>query len=163
MSSQHSWWQGPRGEGYVIVQFILFALVGFGPKQMPGLPLWEPPWSTIGFGLGLLLGLMGAGLILLGLFNLGTNLTPFPRPRANNTLVDTGAYAMVRHPIYSGIIIGAVGWACLFASTLTLMYALILFLFFDIKSRQEEKWLADKHPQYQTYQDRVCKLLPFIY
>lgn len=163
MSSQKPWWAGPRGEGYVIIQLILFALVGVGPKETPGFPLWAPPWSTIGLGLGLLLGLIGAGLILLGLFSLGPNLTPFPHPRDNNTLVESGAYGLVRHPIYSGIILGAFGWACLFASTLTLIYALILFLFFDIKSRQEEKWLADKHPHYQAYQQRVRKLLPFIY
>jgi protein-S-isoprenylcysteine O-methyltransferase Ste14 len=164
MTSQKSWWQGPRGEGYVIIQVILFALVGAGPKEISALPLWDPPWSSIGLGIGLLLGLIGAGLILLGFFSLGPNLTPFPRPRDNNTLVETGVYGLVRHPIYGGIILGAVGWACLFGSTLlTLIYALILFLFFDIKSRQEEKWLTDKHPQYRAYQHRVRKLLPFIY
>jgi hypothetical protein len=34
MTSQKSWWQGPRGEGYVIIQVILFALVGAGPKEI---------------------------------------------------------------------------------------------------------------------------------
>ena len=94
---------------------------------------------------------------------MGPNLTPFPHPRDNNSLVETGVYGLVRHPIYSGIILGAIGWAGLFASTLTLIYALILFLFFDLKSRQEEKWLANKHPHYRAYQQRVRKLLPFIY
>jgi len=163
MSSQHPWWQGPRGEGYVIIQLILLVLVGFGPKQLPGLPLWGSPWSTIGLVLGLILGMVGAGLILLGLMSLGSNLTPFPRPRDNNTLVDTGVYAIVRHPIYSGIILGAIGWACLFASTLILIYARILFFFLDIKSRQEERWLAEKHPSYEVYQKRVRKLIPFVY
>ena len=130
---------------------------------MPGLPRWGVPWSTLGVGLGLVLGLAGTILILLGLFNLGTNLTPFPRPLASNTLVESGVYALVRHPIYSGIIIGAVGWACLFASTLTVIYALILFIFFDIKSRQEEQWLVEKHANYGDYQKRVRKLIPFVY
>jgi protein-S-isoprenylcysteine O-methyltransferase Ste14 len=109
------------------------------------------------------LGLLGLILILLGLFSLGTNLTPFPRPREDNRLVETGVYGLVRHPIYSGLVLGSLGWACLLASSLTLGYALILFLFFDIKSRQEEKWLAGKHAHYRAYQNRVRKLIPFIY
>ena len=162
-SSGKWWWPGPRGEGYVVIQIFLFALIIFGPKYTPGLPHWAAPWSTIGFGIGLILGILGTVLILLGLFHLGSNLTPFPHPRQDNTLVETGVYGLVRHPIYSGVILGAIGWACLFASTLTLIYALLLFLFFDIKSRQEERWLVAKHPHYQAYQQRVHKLIPFIY
>ncbi len=164
MSTQTPWWQGPRGEGYVIIQLVLFILVGFGPKQIPGvLPLWSPPWSVWALAIGLALLMFGGTLATLGLLSLGPNLTPFPRPRQDNALVDTGAYNIVRHPIYSGILMAGVAWACFSASTLTLIYTLILFLFFDIKSRQEEQWLAEKHPDYPAYQKRVKKLIPFIY
>ncbi len=58
---------------------------------------------------------------------------------------------------------GAFGWALVWGNLLTLFYAVILFIFFDIKSRREEKRLADKFPEYSDYQGRVCKLIPFVY
>lgn len=160
---QTSWWKGPRGEWYVIIQFILFALVAFGPRQLPGLPTWGPPWSTVTLVIGLILGGTGAVLIFVGLTYLGTNLSPLPHPKDDSQLVETGAYRLVRHPIYAGLIIGAFGWALLRASTVILLYAAILFIFFDIKSRREEKWLTKKFPAYSAYQQRVRKLIPWLY
>lgn len=157
------WWQGPRGEGYVVIQFILFGVVFFAPETLPVLPAWPQPWATLGVVVGLLLGGIGALLIGAGLLSLGQNLTAVPHPKENATLVERGPYRWVRHPIYSGICIGAFGWALLQNGWLTLLYALVLFLFFDVKSRREEKWLATKFSEYKSYQQRVSKLLPFIY
>ena len=39
----------------------------------------------------------------------------------------------------------------------------ILFLFFDVKSHREEKWLASKYADYGHYQKRTRKLIPFLY
>jgi protein-S-isoprenylcysteine O-methyltransferase Ste14 len=41
--------------------------------------------------------------------------------------------------------------------------AAALFFFFDLKSRQEERWLAEAYAGYQDYQRRVRKLIPWIY
>jgi protein-S-isoprenylcysteine O-methyltransferase Ste14 len=158
-----AWWTGPRGEWYVVIQFALFALVVFGPKRVGAMPAWSAPWSTIGVVLGLLLGLLGGLLALVGVVSLGRNLTAVPHPKDDAHLVQTGAYRFVRHPIYSGIILGAFGWAFLVNGTLTFLYAFILFLFFDIKSRREEQWLRQKYPGYETYQKQVKKLIPFLY
>jgi protein-S-isoprenylcysteine O-methyltransferase Ste14 len=40
---------------------------------------------------------------------------------------------------------------------------LIVLVFFDIKSRREERWLKAKYPGYGAYQKSVRKLIPFIY
>jgi protein-S-isoprenylcysteine O-methyltransferase Ste14 len=95
--------------------------------------------------------------------SLGTNLTAVPHPKDNATLVQSGAYKFVRHPIYSGIILAGIGFAFVTNGTLTFLYVLILFLFFDIKSRREEQWLAEKYSDYHDYQKRVKKLIPFVY
>lgn len=78
-------------------------------------------------------------------------------------MVAHGAYHWVRHPIYSGIILGAFGLALLRGGWLGLLYAVILFVFFDIKSRREEQWLCEKYVDYPAYQQRVAKLIPFLY
>jgi protein-S-isoprenylcysteine O-methyltransferase Ste14 len=78
-------------------------------------------------------------------------------------LVQSGVYAVVRHPIYSGIIIGLVGIALIFGSWAGIACSVIVLLFFDAKSRLEEKWLIEKYPEYPAYRMRVRKLIPFIY
>ncbi len=156
------WWRGQKGEWYVVVQFILFGLIAIAPL-LPGLPRWGTPWSILTLIIGLGLFLPGAALVLSGLINLGRNLSPLPHPKEDAQMVETGAYKIVRHPIYSGIILGAIGYALFTTSLLTLILSFILFLFFDLKSRREETQLTHKFSQYAAYQKRVKKLIPFIY
>ena len=105
----------------------------------------------------------GSCLLLAGLFRLGPNLTSLPFPRRSATLVQTGPYRFVRHPMYAGGIALAYGWALVVRGWLTLVYATALMIFLDIKSTREERWLADKFPEYPDYQRRVRKLIPFIH
>ncbi|MDW8327204.1 MAG: isoprenylcysteine carboxylmethyltransferase family protein [Anaerolineales bacterium] len=157
------WWRGTRGEWYVVVQVGLFLLVGFGPRELPGVSSWGPPLSVFTLFIGLVLGGAGGLLALAGLLCLGANLTPLPHPKDDATLVETGAYALVRHPIYGGLSLAAFGWALVVASPLTLLYALLLFIFFDLKSGREERQLLRKFERYAEYQKRVRKLIPFVY
>ena len=61
------------------------------------------------------------------------------------------------------LILAAAGWGLLRASPLTLVGALVLAVFFDLKSRREEIWLAEKYPEYPDYRTRTRRLLPWIY
>ena len=161
--AKQPWWKGPNGEWYVVIQLILFGLVAFGPSALPSWSAWGSPWRTVSIVVGTLLGGLGGLLVLSGLFSLGSNLTAVPRPKDDAQMVEHGAYRWVRHPIYSGIILGALGLGFLRGGWLSLLYALVLFFFFDIKSRKEEKWLREKYGDYAAYQQRVAKLIPFLY
>jgi protein-S-isoprenylcysteine O-methyltransferase Ste14 len=109
--------------------------------------------------------LLPAGILLLivAIFRLGPNLTPVPYPKDEGTLIETGPYQLVRHPMYCGGIFMSLGWALLVHGWLTLGFAFIMLVFFDIKSRREEQWLKAKFSGYGEYQKRVRKLIPFIY
>ncbi len=161
--SQKSWLKGPRGEWYLVVQAVLFLLLVFGPRTCRCLPSWESPYTWIGALAGGALFLAGTLLAVTGAVNLGKNLTPLPAPKTNATLIVTGTYRFVRHPIYSGITHMAFGWGLWLNSWLTIGYALVLFAFFDIKSRREERLLEAKFPQYADYRKKVRKLIPFVY
>ncbi len=157
------WWKGSRGEWYVIAQFGLFLLIGLGPKTWPGSPDW-PSWlGRVGSPLGGVLMGLGALLALAGLVYLGANLTPLPYPKDDIRLVERGAYRLVRHPIYGGLILAACGWALWRQGWLTLGYAALLFLLFDRKASREEAWLRARFPQYEAYRRRVRKFIPFLY
>jgi protein-S-isoprenylcysteine O-methyltransferase Ste14 len=164
VESNASWWKGSRGEWYVVVQAFLFALIVFGPRTVSGIPAWGVRNGALASAVGIALMLAGGALAVAGLFGLGrANLTALPYPRTESTLVVTGPYRIVRNPIYSGLIFAACGWALWVNSWLTLGYALLLFAFFDVKSRREERWLAEKFPEYGAYQARVKKLIPWVY
>lgn len=106
---------------------------------------------------------LGGLLAGAGMFRLGANLTALPHPKDDAVMVETGPYRLVRHPIYSGGILAALGWGLWVHGWLTLGYSLLLFLFFDLKSRREERWLSDQFPGYAAYRQRVRKLVPFFY
>jgi protein-S-isoprenylcysteine O-methyltransferase Ste14 len=157
-----AWWNGARGEWYVVAQFVLFGLIGLAPF-VPGQSAWAGPWSLVARVAGLLLGLAGFMLAMAGLLGLGANLSVLPHPKDDASLVQSGAYGLVRHPIYAGLIQSAFGWGLLTNSWLALAGALALLLLFDLKARREEAWLAARFPGYREYQQRVRKFLPFIY
>lgn len=153
----------PSGWGYLVVQAGLFALLAFGPRTVNGMSEWSLRFALLGSVAGSVLLASGFILATTGVIHLGKNLTPLPIPKNSATLIVTGAYRLVRHPIYSGIICMAFGWGLWVNSWLTIGYALMLFIFFDVKSRYEECLLEEKFPEYTSYRKRVKKLLPFMY
>jgi len=109
--AQSPWWRGRRGEWYVVTQLALIAVVFLGPRSLPGLPPWPAAFARVSVFLGVALALAGAGLLLAGLIRLGANLTPLPFPKTQGSLIQTGPYALVRHPMYGGGVVLAFGWA----------------------------------------------------
>ena len=157
------WWKGTRGEWFVVAQVVLMMLVFFGPRTALGYPAWQFPFPYVCLVAGAVLMFMGSGLLLTGLIRLGRGLTPLPYPRDGAHLIQEGPFSLVRHPMYSGGLSLALGWALYIQGWLTLGYVIALFVFLDAKSRREERWLAEKFPAYATYRRRVRKLIPFIY
>ena len=144
-----------RGEAWFAGQMALLAAIALAPRRLPGLPEW-PAWAARPSQIaGLLLGAVGGLVALAGARTLGPNLTPFPRPRDEGALVQDGVYKLVRHPIYAGLLLGALGWSLLRRSFPALVLALVLALFFDRKARREEVWLLEKFPEYAEYRARV--------
>jgi protein-S-isoprenylcysteine O-methyltransferase Ste14 len=151
---------GPRGEGWVALQVVLFALLALAGTAGPA---WADPWLSIGRVGGAAIIAAGLVVAVLGLVGLRENLTAVPRPVEGGRLVETGVYGVVRHPIYTGIIAAATGWGLVSASPLALLVAVILGAFFDVKARREEAWLLAAYPAYAGYRRRVRKLVPFVY
>jgi protein-S-isoprenylcysteine O-methyltransferase Ste14 len=114
--------------------------------------------------------ILGAGLIIVGLglvaggtFVLRRQLTVYPRPVPGGRLIRDGVFALVRHPMYGGVVIAALGWGLLMASLPAMAGAVVLGFFFDLKSRREEAWLAERFPDYAEYSRQTRRLIPWIY
>jgi len=150
---------GPRGDGWAILQGVLLvaiALCGLLP------PAWGGAARLVSGVAGAALVAIGLVLVLGGMRDLRANLTPLPHPRREATLVESGVYALARHPIYGGLVIAAAGWALLIASVLALVLAAVLLGFFDLKSRREEAWLEERFADYPAYRRRTRRLIPLL-
>ncbi|GIW11283.1 MAG: hypothetical protein KatS3mg061_2340 [Dehalococcoidia bacterium] len=149
-----------RGEAWVLAQGGL--LVGYLLAPRLG-GRWPWPLRLVGLALGLPLLATGLTFLGFGLVALRGSLTPFPRPRPGAPLVTSGIYGCVRHPIYGGIVMAAVGAALALGSLSRLLLALVLLGFFGAKSEVEERWLLAQHPEYAAYRARVRRMLPGLW
>jgi len=157
------WWKNSRGELFVIAQFVVFGLIALAPRNLPGFPEWSSSFKTAGTIAGGIMLTAGVILATAGTSHLGRNLSPFICPKVNSVLLEQGAYRLVRHPIYTGILLIGFGWGLWVHGWLTLAYSLILFIIFDRKSSREEQFLLARFPGYAAYSRRVKRLIPFIY
>jgi protein-S-isoprenylcysteine O-methyltransferase Ste14 len=147
-----------KGGGWVVAQFLVMtSWVALTPK---GRKLTD---STLGRVTAAALMSAGAAAALSGSIMLGKSLSPFPKPPAHARLTRLGAYALVRHPLYAGLIALSLGWACLWGSARGAALALVQAVFLDAKARREERWLREKFPDYGQYAAKVRRLIPWIY
>jgi len=141
-------------------------LVGwFGWRQFPEYfeqPL-RPP-STAWVYIGLVLTACGLGFAIWARRVLGTNWSAMPSIKKDHELIQRGPYRLVRHPIYTGLLL-AVSGSCLAGGRVGNLWvvgtAAVLLI---VKLKVEEALLARQFPEaYPQYRRRVKALIPFIY
>jgi protein-S-isoprenylcysteine O-methyltransferase Ste14 len=140
---------------WVIAQTLLLAAVGVAA------PLWPGQWpKAVSVPIGSAAFLYAAWTGLSGVVRLGRFRTALPAPRAGSTLVTTGIYALVRHPLYAAMMAMGVGWACFWSSGMALAIAGVFIFFLHAKALFEERLLAARFDDYPRYASRVPRYLP---
>lgn len=116
------------------------------------------PISKIFSALGILLFASGLFFLFWGSYSLRKAVFV-----PGNKLVVTGAYKFVRHPMYLGGIIGAIGLAVLAGSVFGLIYSFVLAVVLShISNAEEEDLIARFGEAYVEYGKRVPKLFPNV-
>ena len=142
------------GYSWVLIQVFLLALYGlalaFGASASWGVWRW----------LGAPLVAIGAWVGLAALRMHGRKLTPLPEPNPALGLQRTGVYAVIRHPMYTGLLLSAFGLAILLQKPLAIVGATALTAFFNLKAREEERRLQRNYPEYADYQRATGRFLP---
>ena len=161
--SARDWLRNTRGEWYVLGQGALAVLVLLAPIIDGKARSSYPDGVTATVAIGCILIALGFAFAALGALGLGRHVSPFPRPKHDAQLVETGVFAVVRHPIYTGLSLLALGYSLLWASVAALVATVALIIFLDMKSRREERWLEEKFDAYARYKARVRRLVPLIY
>ncbi|MFW5829772.1 MAG: methyltransferase family protein [Planctomycetota bacterium] len=122
------------------------------------IPLRWPPGGTYW---GLLPASAGAVLLLWTLrHNRLSNFNILPELAEHAQLVTTGPYRQVRHPMYSALLLGAVGMALVHGTLAQLLAAVALIPVLLIKTSMEERHLRQQFPGYAEYAHRSGRFLP---
>ena len=142
------------GYGWVFVQAAL--LVVYGVALAVGAGASWGVWRWLGAPMVAI----GAwvGIAALGMH--GRKLTPLPEPNPALGLQRTGVYAVIRHPMYTGLLLSAFGLAILLQKPLAVAAAVALTAFFNLKAREEERRLMRCYPEYADYQRTTGRFLP---
>jgi protein-S-isoprenylcysteine O-methyltransferase Ste14 len=136
-------------------------LFGFNPGGVRAdTPLW-PVAPIIGWLLAVFV-LCGFVFTWWARIHLGQLWSSSVTRKEHHHVVDTGPYAIVRHPIYTGLLIAIVGTMLLRATILTLTGSAIIVAGIYVKARVEEEFLRQQlGDAYDAYARRVPMLVPF--
>jgi protein-S-isoprenylcysteine O-methyltransferase Ste14 len=143
-----------KGYGYVVLQFFILALIFFSRAAK------KAPVGTLFLGEVLLL--LGLVILVIAGITLRSALTAVPEPKAEAPLVTTGIYKRVRHPMYLGLILIAMGISTIRWSAFAAYETVILIFLLISKYRYEDGLLLAKWPEAISYQVRVGALLPIF-
>ncbi|MBB3178432.1 isoprenylcysteine carboxylmethyltransferase family protein [Variovorax sp. Sphag1AA] len=113
---------------------------------------------------------VGASLTLAGLLfsvwaraYLGRNWSAVVTLKQDHELITTGPYSLVRHPIYTGLLLAFVGSAIARGTVAGVVAVALASLALWRKLRMEERWMGEQFGEkYVAYRRRVAALVPFV-
>lgn len=126
-------------------------------------------WNRTIIAHTLAIGMLADVLALIGLviavsarMLLGGNWSARVSLKENHELIQRGPYRVVRHPIYSGLLLMILGTALLAGQMGGFVALVTCFVGFWLKLRQEEALLSRHLPGYSEYMRRTKALVPFV-
>jgi len=150
---------------------VLLAVVGtsfFGWLALMGVDAARFHWSHLPVGLQV----MGAALLVTSfwMFYLTFRFNPFLSPAVrvqterSQTVVDTGPYRYVRHPMYAAFVLFTFATAMLLGSWWGVAASLVLVVMVAVRAALEERMLREELAGYDAYARRVrYRLIPFVW
>ncbi len=139
------------------------ALLGINYHWLSALYLRFLPGTAWPFWIGAVLALTGTLLALWARHSLGGNWSGTVTIKAGHELVITGPYAIVRHPIYTGLLLAFAGLAIAEGEWRGVLGVAIVTAGLQYKMSLEERWMREQFGHvYEDYCRRVPGLIPFL-
>ncbi len=137
----------------VILQFLIIILHFIRLEFLNKLEIMQVNYkfSFVGF----LIIIIASTIMLTAIKDLGSNLSPFPKPIANGNLITSGIYRFIRHPMYFSLILISFGFFMINLSFYYLFLTISLTLVIKLKILLEELYLNNKYKNYFLYKDKV--------
>jgi len=139
------------------------ALLWLPHVPLPWLEKRFLPLSAWCFWIGAAITAGGLLFSIWGRRYLGSNWSQSVTVKEGHELITSGPYALVRHPIYTGLLLGFLGCAVALGEWRGLVAVALVFAVLWRKLRLEEKWMCAHFGEpYEAYSQRVAALLPHI-
>jgi protein-S-isoprenylcysteine O-methyltransferase Ste14 len=140
----------------------VWALIWTAPADQ----FWFRPllrWSPLFYWGGVMLMLIGFAITVWARLTLAGNWSATVTVKENHDLITRGPYRLVRHPIYSGLLLAILGSA-LPREDLRAVAAVLLFLFGLLRkaSIEEGRMIATFGDAYRAYRQRTKAIIPFV-
>jgi protein-S-isoprenylcysteine O-methyltransferase Ste14 len=121
-----------------------------------------PPLDALGWT-GIVLCVAGLAFCIWARFTVGSNWSGVVTLKGGHELITRGPYALVRHPIYTGLLAMFLATVIMLGHLGGIIAIPLIVVSFWIKLRSEEKLMLEQFPEeYSAYQRRVKRLIPFI-
>jgi protein-S-isoprenylcysteine O-methyltransferase Ste14 len=115
------------------------------------------------YWLGLIMLAAGIAFAVWARHDLGRNWSGTVTVKQNHELIRSGPYRLVRHPIYTGLLLAILGTAIAFGEWRGLLAFGLLTGSLLLKLRIEERFMSESFPkEYARYRAEVPALIPFI-
>jgi protein-S-isoprenylcysteine O-methyltransferase Ste14 len=143
---------------------LLGAIVLVVPRATPAI-LAQPflPPNPITASIGIILTALGLAIAIAARIKLADNWSAAVEIKDDHTLIRSGPYRYVRHPIYSGILLAVLGGAIALDRRRALLGFVLIFASLWIKSRHEERRLRQILPGYDAYARETAALIPLLF
>lgn len=116
------------------------------------------------FWIGALLTAAGLGFSAWARVHLGRNWSATVTVKEGHELIHTGPYARLRHPIYTGVLLGFLGTGIAIGEWRAVLALALVIIAFARKLRLEERWMSETFgEEYRRYRARTSALIPFIW
>ncbi len=149
-----------RRTGWVFVAVQAGLLIALVASSAVARDDWPTP--PVVRALSALCTLGGLVVMAVAALQLGRALTPTPVPNDRGALRTSGLYGVVRHPIYSGLLLVVIGLAIRSESWISATIAIATIGFFQTKAAWEERRLARHYADYDEYAARTGRFLPRV-
>jgi protein-S-isoprenylcysteine O-methyltransferase Ste14 len=155
-------------KGWDKLLFPLLLLIPFAWLAFMALDVNRWHWSAVPFwlqGMGALV-LLASFYVLFLAFRENTYLSTVVRiqEERGHTVISSGPYHYVRHPMYAGILVFTIGTSLLLGSWYGVLFGFLLILVVARRAVLEERTLSQELPGYTLYMARVrYRLIPLIW
>jgi len=124
-------------------------------------PVYDNNLKYIVIIIGTIAIVSGCIMNIVGRFNLGSNWANHIKIYDKHTLVQNGMYKVLRHPLYSSIMIMFYGACLVYRNILCLLAVTIIFMpFMYYRAKQEETLLIQAFSEYNDYIKRTGMFFP---
>ncbi|QEH34601.1 Isoprenylcysteine carboxyl methyltransferase (ICMT) family protein [Aquisphaera giovannonii] len=153
-----------RGNRWVLAAIgVIGLMLAYLPAYCDRRDLWTIDGDAARWSGAVLYG-AGGLLRLWPVYVLGRRFSGLVAIQPGHQLVTTGIYRVIRHPSYLGLLIGTLGWALAFRSSVGVGLAALLVVPLVARIRAEETLLRSQFgDEYDVYRARTWRLIPGIY